>query len=277
MHKTALMVSAALLALCTSLPSTSNAKEKEIGTVASIEGQAEIGRGGAWTAAAVGAPVHADDLLRTGKPGHMRVVFDDDTVLTLGDSSELTVSDHAFAPEKGEARSLIDLVSGTVNAVVSDYYRNPNAAYEVKTKTATAGVRGTEFVVSYAPGEELTEVFVVDGRVEVTSQVEDVENTVFLEANEVTYVRSGELPSAPNRYEEGVLRQRLDSIDFIGERGFENLAASSMIAVNVRAPRPSAASAAGSSDLGRKHVFEANDLLGQNPEAIGQRSLGIRF
>jgi hypothetical protein len=219
MDKTASLVTAALLALCLTLPSTSSANEKEIGTVASIDGTAEIGRDGTWTVAAVGAPVHANDLLRTGKPGHMRVVFEDDTVLTLGESSELSVSEHAFEPTKGEARSLIDLVSGTVNAVVSDYYRNPNAAYEVKTKTATAGVRGTEFVVSYAPGEELTEVFVVDGRVEVTSLVEDVENTVFLNANEVTFVRAGELPAAPNRYEEGVLRQRLDSIDFIGERG----------------------------------------------------------
>lgn len=274
MQKTAFILTAALLALCT-VPSASNAKE--IGTVASIDGTAEIGRGGTWTPAAVGTAVQANDVLKTGKPGHMRVVFEDDTVLTLGDSSELSVADHAFAPEKGEARSLIDLVSGTVNAVVSDYYRNPNAAYEVKTKTATAGVRGTEFVVSYAPGEELTEVFVVDGRVEVTSQIQDVENTVFLNANEVTYVRGGELPSAPSRYEEDVLRNRLDSIDFIGERGFEGLAASSLIAVNVRAPRPSAAGAAGSSDLGRKHAFEANDLLGQNPAAIGDRSLGIRF
>jgi hypothetical protein len=207
----------------------------------------------------------------------MRVVFDDDTVLTLGDGSELTVSDHVFAPDQGEARSLIDLVSGTVNAVVSEYYRNPNAAYEVKTKTATAGVRGTEFVVSYEPGDKLTEVFVVDGRVEVTSMVEDVENTVFLNANEVTYVRAGELPSAPNRYEDSVLRQRLDNIDFIGERGFEGLAARSLISVNVRAPKPSAATAAGSSDLNRRHIFEANDLLGQNSQAVGRRSLGISF
>lgn len=275
MKITTSVLSAAAVALLFALPSVSNATETEIGTVSSIEGTAEIGREGAWVAAAVGAPVHADDLLRTGKPGHMRVVFDDDSVLTLGDESELSISDHAFSADQGEARSLVDLLSGTVNAVVSEYYRKPNSSYEVKTKTATAGVRGTEFVVSYEPGEKLTEVFVVDGRVEVTSQVEDLENTVFLNANEVTYIRAGELPSAPNRYEEGVLRQRLDSIDFIGERGFEGLAARSLVSLNVRSGKPSAVS--GSSDLARKHIYDANDLLGQNSQAVGRRSLGISF
>lgn len=266
---------AALLSLTTALPAVSEADDNEIGTIASIEGAAEIGRDGNWTAAAIGTAVHANDLLRTGTPGHMRVVFDDDSVLTLGDASELKVSDHVFAPEEGKARSLVDLLSGTVNAVVSEYYQSPNSEYEVKTKTATAGVRGTEFVVSYEPGEELTEVFVVDGRVEVTSLIDDVQNTVFLNANEVTYVRQGELPSPPNRYEEGVLRQRLDNIDFIGERGFEGLAARSLVSLNVRASKPSAAS--GGTDSQRKHVFDANDLLGQNSQSVGRRSLGIRF
>lgn len=267
---------AAVLSLCLTHPALLQAEQKEIGTVASTEGTAEIGRGGEWLAAAVGSPVQANDLLRTGTPGHMRIVFEDDTVLTLGDASELSVSDHVFSPEGG-SRSLIDLLGGTVNAVVSDYYRKPNSTYEVKTKTATAGVRGTEFVVSYAAGQEITEIFVVDGRVEVTSQVEDVENTVFLNANEVTFVRAGELPSAPNRYEEGVLRQRLDNINFIGESGFEGLAARSLVGVNVRVAKPSVASASGSSDLERKHLFEANDLLGQNSGSVGRRSLGIRF
>jgi len=276
MKSKAFVLSVTALALSVALPAVSNATETEIGTVASIDGTAEIGRDGEWAAAVVGDPVHAEDILRTGKPGHMRIVFDDDSVLTLGDSSELTVSDHVFAPDQGETRSLVDLLSGTVNAVVSEYYKNPNAAYEVKTKTATAGVRGTEFVVSYEPAEKLTEVFVVDGRVEVTSQVEDVQNTVFLTANEVTYVRQGELPSPPNRYEEGVLRQRLDNIDFIGERGFEGLAARSLVSLNVKSAKPGASSL-GAADQDRKHVFEANDLLGQNAQAVGRRSLGIRF
>lgn len=268
-------VGAALLSLCLMHPALLQAKE--IGTVASIEGTAEIGRAGEWLVAEVGSPVQASDLLRTGKPGHMRVVFDDDTVLTLGETSEIAVSEHVFSAEEGKAKSLIDLLGGTVNAVVSEYYGKPTAAYEVKTKTATAGVRGTEFVVSYEPGDKITEVFVVDGRVEVTSLVEDVQNTVFLNASEVTYVRAGELPSAPSRYEEGVLRQRLDNIDFIGERGFEGIASRSLVSVNVRSIKPSVASASGASEHERRRNFDANDLLGQNSTTIGRRSLGISF
>jgi len=89
-------------------------------------------------------------------------------------------------------------------------------------------------------------------------------------------VRQGELPSPPNRYEEGVLRQRLDNIDFIGERGFEGLAARSLVSLNVRSAKPGVAGL-GAADQDRKHAFDATDLLGQNAQAVGRRSLGIRF
>src|SRR5262245_43209414 len=61
---------------------------QEVGTVAELDGGAEIGRGGTWTPANVGAAIQQGDKLRTKRPGRMRVVFQDDSVLTLSDNSE---------------------------------------------------------------------------------------------------------------------------------------------------------------------------------------------
>src|SRR5262249_31901961 len=125
------------------------ARAQEVGTVAAVDGSAEIGRGGNWTTAAVGNPVHIGDELRTGRPGRLRVVFQDDSVLSVSDDSRVVVNEQMFDARKGTARALFNLLRGKITSVVSDYYHQPGAAYEVKTATAVAGVRGTEFAVEY--------------------------------------------------------------------------------------------------------------------------------
>ena len=59
------------------------AAAEEVGTVASVRGAADIGRGGTQTAAVVGAPVELGDELHTGADGQLRVVFRDDSVIDL--------------------------------------------------------------------------------------------------------------------------------------------------------------------------------------------------
>jgi hypothetical protein len=59
----------------------SAALAEDVGSVASVRGQAEIGSGGAFTLAAVGSGVQVGDELRTGD-GQMRVVFRDDASST---------------------------------------------------------------------------------------------------------------------------------------------------------------------------------------------------
>ena len=66
------------------------ASAEEVGTVAAVDGTAEIGRQGIWTPAENGVAVAVGDELRTGNPGHVRVVFQDDTLLTLSADSHVT-------------------------------------------------------------------------------------------------------------------------------------------------------------------------------------------
>src|SRR5262245_47285437 len=109
---------------------------QEVGTVAAVEGTAEIGSGGSWHTGAGGPPVHRGDQLRTGSPGRMRIVFQDDSVLVVSESSLVTVNEQVFAPKTGKARSLLDLVQGKVAAVVSEYYHKTGNRYEIKSVTA---------------------------------------------------------------------------------------------------------------------------------------------
>ena len=212
-----------LLWILAAVACTTAAAAEEVGTVAAVEGTAEIGSGGAWTPAVIGTAIHRGDELRTGRPGRLRIVFQDDSVIAIADDSHVTVDESVFNPDRGKTKSVLELLQGKVNAVVSEYYHRAGAAYEIKTATAVAGVRGTEFAMTYDPAQQVTEVFGIAGHVEVRSLVDPTAPGVLLTANEATAVWLGHEPTAPRRIENSIFRQQMEGIDFIGRGRPESL------------------------------------------------------
>lgn len=258
------------------------ASAQEVGTVATLEGSADIGRGGTWTAAAIGAPISRSDEIRTASPGRLSIVFQDDTVLTVTDNSQIVIDEQVFNPSGGVVHSLIQLVRGKLNTVVGEYYHAPGTAYEVKTATAVAGVRGTEFSVSYDPATELTEVTGVSGVVQVHSALDPTGPGVLVRASEVTKVRRGQLPEAPRRLEETMFRQYLEGIQFVGGGRAESLSAGNpmraggAVPPSERAPGAPTGAPPGQNPLER---HDASNLIGQPPAIVKAMTgqLGISF
>src|SRR5262245_23497075 len=72
------------------------AAAQEIGTVVGVEGRAEIGRGGTWSPATVGAGIQLLDALRTDPAtGRLAVVFHEGSMLNIGRGSELAIEEFA--------------------------------------------------------------------------------------------------------------------------------------------------------------------------------------
>jgi ferric-dicitrate binding protein FerR (iron transport regulator) len=252
---------------------------QEVGTVAEMDGTADIGRGGAWMPAAIGAPIQQGDQLRTGKPGRLKVVFQDDSVLSLSEQSLVVVSEQVFDPTISKTRSYFDLVRGKLNSIVSDYYSRPGASYEVKTATAVAGVRGTEFSVSYDPEDEITEVLGFSGKVQVHSLLDPTGPGVIITANEATTVAEGQLPTAPRRYNERFFRQQLEGFSFIGGGRFESVTAGHPLVAGSTVPRPDRAPAVLPNVVASGGVHDASNLIGQSPAVVKAMTgqLGISF
>jgi hypothetical protein len=256
---------------------------QEIGTVASLEGQADIGRGGAWQPAAIGTAIHTGDELRTGTPGRLRIVFQDDSVVTVSDDSHLVIDQQVFDPNRGVAHSLIELLRGKVRSLVGEYYHTVGNRYEVKTPTAVCGVRGTEFVMSYDADTEATEVVGLSGHVEVHSILDPTGPGVLITAHEATVVRRGSLPAPPRRVEETMFRQRLEGIQFVGGGRTESLVAGNPLRAGATVPPPERAPASGSvTQSPRQGPLERRDagtLLHGSPPIIGASTgqLGIAF
>lgn len=264
-----------LLIVCALLPAA--AVSAEVGTIAAVRGTAEIGRGGAWIAATTGSAIEQGDRLRTGTPGQMRVVFQDDSVLTLNDETEMVVDESVFAPEQGKARSLTELLHGAVNAVVSEYYEQPGAAYTIKTATATAGVRGTEFIVSYYPDIALAEVIGISGTVAVRSTLADFDETVYVSAQEISQVANGAEPSPAQPFSGESFEERLERFDLVGTSHIEGLAAwQGAGAASGSASRPRLDAFAARQERMRR-AQDASNLLSDSPALLGRSQLGVRF
>ncbi|MFQ5664942.1 MAG: FecR domain-containing protein [Candidatus Binatia bacterium] len=244
----------------------------EVGTVAAVDGTAETLHGGRWAAATNGTAIFQGDEIRTGRPGRLRIVFQDDTVLTLSDDSHIVVNEQVFRPTRGSARSVIGLLRGTLNALVSEYYRRPGAAYEVRTATAVAGVRGTDFVVQYSARDDVTKVVGISGRVEVHG-VSDPTQVVFITAREVTSIPHGRLPGPPRRLSDTLFRQYIQGMEFIGAGAAESLTRGNPLLAGSVVPKPDRAAvvhSAGTARLRHRPVRNPRGASGliQEPPAV---------
>jgi ferric-dicitrate binding protein FerR (iron transport regulator) len=205
------------------LLAATQARGEPVGAIAALDGTAEIGRGAAWRPAALADTLEIGDQVRTARPGRVRIVFADESVLELADASQITIDESVFDPAPGAARAAVNLLSGKIRALVSEYYRTPGNSYEVRTETAVAGVRGTTFVVTYDADADRTDIVGVEGWVEVHNAADRGAPGVRLTTGELSVVLSGLPPSPARRLDDVMFRQYLEGFTFIGAGRPESL------------------------------------------------------
>jgi hypothetical protein len=207
----------AVLCLVAATLTIARAQER-VGTVSDVEGRAEVLHAGAsdWSPLAAGDPVLIGDQLRTTADAKLRVALREDSVLTLAPGSQLMVTQQLVAPA---TVSRFQLLLGTIKAVVTERYSEPNARFEVETPTAIAGVRGTSFLASYDAAQEETLVVGLERVTRVRALV-DTRGTaeVDLGPGIATRVRRGSRPLAPAPLPETQLRS-LQGATELGGRG----------------------------------------------------------
>lgn len=195
-----------LAALAALLAAPGAAAGAQAGNIVASEGKAEVGRNGTWTPAVSGATVEVGDKLRTGYPGRVRIVLLDQSVLNIGDDSVFIIDEHVYKADEGTANSVMRLLKGKVRSLVSEYYDDPLAGYQIETVTAVSGVRGTEFIVVHNEDTGETEVVGIEGRIEVHGTVDRNNGSVLIEAGQMTNVESGGFPAPPQPIGEERLR-----------------------------------------------------------------------
>ena len=120
----------------------------EIGQVKIVRGNVTIERQGKPLPATVGARLQAADVVRTGADGSVGITMDDDSLLSAGPNSELSLDRYVFDATTNQGRLDTSLNKGTMAVISGRIAKQSPDAMTVRTPAAILGVRGTEFVVS---------------------------------------------------------------------------------------------------------------------------------
>ena len=180
------------------------AAAEDVGAVAALEGTAEVPRGGALTPLAAGDVVQLGDHVRTAAASRAKLLFRDDSVLTLAESSELVVDEQVAGAAPTTSFSLL---LGKVRAIVNDRYSAKGAEFEVKSPTAIAGVRGTSFIAGYDKGSDETQIVGLEHTTVVRSAADPNGNKkVMVGPGQSTTIKRGSMPSLPIKLPDAQIR-----------------------------------------------------------------------
>lgn len=168
----------------------------DIGSIANLSGTVYSKPSGAgkWSVAVKGSGVNTGDRVKTAGDGRVLLKLDDGTNLTLGNDSELEITEYLF--KKNKRSAVFSLSSGKVRTAVGKF--NGSTDIKVKTPTSVSGVKGTDFIVMNSGPANV--IFGEESTVQVSGESG---KPVDLKPNTVTENTAGTSPIKPEKVEPG--------------------------------------------------------------------------
>ena len=118
----------------------------DIGSVTEAAGTAVLKRGKDTIQIIKGTEIKINDKVET-KNGKVKIVFKDDTNVTVTESSTLVIDDFVYDPKSGAGKLGLKAAAGTVRYVSGSIAKDPKNV-KINTPTAAIAVRGTDFVMA---------------------------------------------------------------------------------------------------------------------------------
>lgn len=165
------------------------------GEVVALKGKALIARSGHSNAVSIGYKLQEKDILKTEKNTKVQLKFKDNTLVTVGENSSFSIEEYFFDEKNPkQSKAKFGAMKGVFRSVTGKIGKVAPKRFELKTKTATIGIRGTTFVA------DQDKIACLDGAIDVTSEGVTIE----IPAGKITQTLPGLPPSAPETFEGGV-------------------------------------------------------------------------
>jgi len=197
-RKTAVAVFSLFLLFMFALPAISEAaffglgQKKKIGSATVVKGRVWVTREKEFKSERVklGTPLYQNDRVRTEDKSNVRIVFMDQSIISIGSKSALTITEYVFDPDKKVRTSRLRLMWGKVKVYANDFMGFRQKKFAVSTNTTIVGVRGTVFLV-WIVDDTITKVVSFANEVEVADRFAP-EEYVVLQPNQMIEVLAGE-------------------------------------------------------------------------------------
>lgn len=160
----------------------------------------------ASTTAVKGTKVCQGDAIVAGPQSRAKIVMEDGNELNVSPESRIVLEQYEYKPADNKKKVMLNVLYGKVRAATKEenMYGDKAAdgqanAFQVKTKSAVAGVRGTDFLTSFNRKNSKAEIVTFKGRVDVGTLGANgaILNPVSVGPNQKTEALPGSPPAPP--------------------------------------------------------------------------------
>jgi hypothetical protein len=159
----------------------------------------------------IGQEVVFNERIATQAEGQTQLLFLDESSMTVGPNSDLTIDQFVYDPKTGGGKLAMSATKGLLRFVGGKLSKQDEAV-TLRTNSATLAIRGGAFIVNMGADGRLTAIFIYGRGLTITG-VNGVSQTVQRPGFEVVVAGRGAAPSAPAPASSAELNQLLAQLD----------------------------------------------------------------
>lgn len=122
---------------------------ESVAVVKSVKGEAvSVTKGAKGTKSLKsGDKIFEKDTIKTVSGASIGLIFEDNTLVSIGSNSEFSIDEYLFEPSKKNGKFQTNLSKGTMACMTGLIAKMNPDAMKIKAKSASMGIRGTYFIV----------------------------------------------------------------------------------------------------------------------------------
>lgn len=194
-----------LMAFVTVIAGT-HAAEAACGVFEVAKGDVKVQSGPKISVAAQGTKICSGDSVITADQARAKIKMEDGNELNVSPNSKIVLENYQYDPGQNKKKVLLNVLKGKIRAATreenmyNDKSKDGQAnSFQVKTKSAVAGVRGTDFLTSFDTSNGRSEIITFRGKVEVgrLGPGGAILNAVQVGVGQTTVIMMGKSPEPP--------------------------------------------------------------------------------
>lgn len=183
-----------------SLVSVSALAEPMYGVLMVVKGSVKVQNASKQTTdAKVGGKVAEGDTIITGADSRAKVVMSDRNVINVNPDTQVQIAKYENDAASGKKNVEMNLLQGKVRNNVEQTYDGEKSKFLIKTPTAVAGVRGTQFLTGFDIKTRMTSIVTFKGAVTLATMNANgtLGTAVTIKKGQTSSVAPNATPEAP--------------------------------------------------------------------------------
>jgi len=153
------------------------------------------------------------DTIKTSSNAQTSVKFNDGTITTLGNDSEMLIKEYKWSANDKNPSVELELVTGVFRSVTGLATKVLNPNFNVATPMGSIGIRGTDFLGGFLDDDALDILFVGgEHEIVVTNKFG---TTMLTTPGQGTTIKAGEAPSAAKVWPQEKVDRALKATTFV--------------------------------------------------------------